>query len=239
MVFNLDIYSAVSLVQRVKPRMVIDTRSLVKVAGSKATLSRALTVLKKHGFVRGSAKGWVAFIDVIWQPMYVIESILPSLKAFVEAKSIRCSKKILNYREDLFVTLDWKAWELTGYQTPKNLYIYADSLEEVKCRLGGADQGNIFGAGEELVYVLPKIGEFHNPIERTYLDCIARGGRSWLDAIAIELLYSHKLRVRASFPVELVEKVIEDLNSVMRKGERSGWSRAGLKRVQLIGGGRD
>jgi hypothetical protein len=55
-VVEMDIYSAVSLIQRVKPSIVIDTRNLLKVAGSKATLSRALKVLENYGFIRGKNK---------------------------------------------------------------------------------------------------------------------------------------------------------------------------------------
>jgi hypothetical protein len=80
-----------------------------------------------------------------------------------------------------------------------------------------------------MVYVLPKVGKFHNPVERTYLDCVAKGGRSWLDAVAIELLYPHMLSVKASFPVDLVTKVFEDLNM----SEESGKSMS--KRVQVDG----
>lgn len=231
--FGLNVYSAVTLFQRVKPEMIINTQSLVKVAGSKPTLSRALRVLENHGFVRGRVKGWVAFIDALWQPMYIIESILPSLKAFMRAEPVRLSKTALRFREDFLSTLDWKAWELTGYQTPKTLYIYADSAEEVTSRLWSTNQRKTSdNMSEEPIFVLPKIGEFHNPVERTYLDCVARGGRSWLDAVAIELLYPNKLRVRASFPVELVAKVLEDLNLEDREGKRN---KVRVKSVQVAG----
>ena len=59
--------------------------------------------------------------------------------------------------------------------------------------------------------VLPRIGNFENEIERVYLDCIAKGGRSIQDAIAIELLYANHLTSRGNFPVEYVLKVQEDL----------------------------
>jgi len=214
----LDIYSALSLVQRVKPGMVVETRSLVKIAGSKATLSRALKVLEEYGFVWGRARGWVAFADALWQPAYVIESILPSLRAIRGAVPVRCPRKAFELLRDFFVTLDWKAWELTGYQTPRNLYVYADSVEDVIQRLRAAGLRR-FSKGGELVYVLPRVGDFSNPTERTYLDCVARGGRSWLDAVAIELLYPDELSVRAVFPVGLVEKVIEDLSLRSKEAE--------------------
>ena len=96
----MDIYSALSLVQRVKPGMVVETRSLVKIAGSKATLSRALKVLEEYGFVWGRARGWVAFADALWQPAYVIESILPSLRALRGAVPVRCPRKAFELLRD-------------------------------------------------------------------------------------------------------------------------------------------
>ncbi|HVB95936.1 MAG TPA: hypothetical protein VND41_04970 [Nitrososphaerales archaeon] len=47
--------------------------------------------------------------------------------------------------------------------------------------------------------------------EKVYLDCLAFGGRSTLDAIAIELLYGDRLSVKGEFPADLVLKVRDDL----------------------------
>ena len=64
------------------------------------------------------------------------------------------------------------------------------------------------------VAILPKIGNFfQNEIQRVYLDCLAAGGRSLLDGVAIELLHSNELEVRGVFPIDLVEKVRDDLNA--------------------------
>ncbi len=56
-------------------------------------------------------------------------------------------------------------------------------------------------------------GGFENEVQRVYLDCLAFGGRSTLDAIAIELLQGDQLEVKGEFPTELVLKVREDLPS--------------------------
>jgi len=61
------------------------------------------------------------------------------------------------------------------------------------------------------VVVLPKIGKFENEIERVYLDCVANGGRSILDAIAIDLMYGDQLTTRANFIIQDVKKVQEEL----------------------------
>jgi hypothetical protein len=55
------------------------------------------------------------------------------------------------------------------------------------------------------------IGDFSNEIERVYLDCIAKGGRSIQDAIAIQLLHGDQLTSKGIFPAEYVLKVQEDL----------------------------
>jgi hypothetical protein len=61
------------------------------------------------------------------------------------------------------------------------------------------------------VAILPKEGGFGNEIQRVYLDCLAFGGRSALDAVAIELLHGDQLSIRGEFPTDLVLKVREDL----------------------------
>jgi hypothetical protein len=71
------------------------------------------------------------------------------------------------------------------------------------------------------VVLLPRIGEFRNEIQRVYLDCIAYGGRSLLDAIAIEILHNEDLdpNIRGTFKTEDVLKVREELDA--QSGTRS------------------
>ncbi len=61
--------------------------------------------------------------------------------------------------------------------------------------------------------IIPNVGSFENELQRVYLDCIAYGGRSNLDAIAIELLYGEALdpRIRGRFRSEDVVKVRDNL----------------------------
>ena len=51
-------------------------------------------------------------------------------------------------------------------------------------------------------------------IARVHLDCLARGGRSVLDAIAIELLYPEEVRVRGLYEARTVRKVLEDMRGM-------------------------
>ena len=56
-------------------------------------------------------------------------------------------------------------------------------------------------------------------IARVHLDCLARGGRSVLDAsvldaIAIELLYPEEVRVRGLYEARTVRKVLEDMGGM-------------------------
>ncbi len=48
-------------------------------------------------------------------------------------------------------------------------------------------------------------------VEQVYLDCVAKGGRSTLDAIAIELEHSSRLGVRGKFDMDGIIKVQDDL----------------------------
>lgn len=47
------------------------------------------------------------------------------------------------------------------------------------------------------------------------LDSLARGGRSTLDALAIELVRPERVAVEARYPAEMVRKVVEDLRAMM------------------------
>jgi hypothetical protein len=54
-------------------------------------------------------------------------------------------------------------------------------------------------------------GPIFNEIERTYLGCIAKGGRSIYDAIEIELLYGDYLTTKANFSIEDITKMQQEL----------------------------
>jgi hypothetical protein len=63
------------------------------------------------------------------------------------------------------------------------------------------------------VALLPKAEPFQNELQRLYLDCLAYGGRSTLDAIAIEILHGEELdpKKRGLFRAEDVLKVRDEL----------------------------
>lgn len=148
-----------------------------------------------------------------FQPYRLWPYLVPSLQSFKEARhfgraydesDVSYAKKTLHG----FLSLDYRAYELTRLQTPHQYYLYVDRVEEAAQLLkrNGFSEGR---AGR--ISIAPKSGQFEKEIERVYLDCLAAGGRNTLDAIAIELRYGNELAVRGEFPVNLVTKVEDDL----------------------------
>jgi hypothetical protein len=116
------------------------------------------------------------------------------------------------------ITLDYRANEITKLQSPHLFFIYVENPDQAanmlkKCNFSEGTKGR--------VVLLPRIGEFRNEIQRVYLDCIAYGGRSLLDAIAIEILHNEDLdpNIRGTFKTEDVLKVREELDA--QSGTRS------------------
>jgi len=109
------------------------------------------------------------------------------------------------------VTLDYRSYELTGLQTPEKLFLYVDNEDAATNALKNSD----FSEGTKgKIAILPRIGDFFdNEIQRVYLDSLAAGGRNLLDAVAIELRYPEKFQIKGLFPIDLVEKVREDLSN--------------------------
>lgn len=106
------------------------------------------------------------------------------------------------------ITLDHKAHELTKFQTPLSLYVYVDDVENASQLL----KNHGFREGKRgNIVLLPKIGSFENPIERVFLDCVANGGRSFLDAAAIMLTHRNMVKTRVRFAGDTILKVQEDL----------------------------
>jgi len=144
--------------------------------------------------------------------------LVPSLQALKKARYFgrAYNESDVHFAQRKFpraiVTLDYRAYELTKLQKPERLFLYVSDPENAADEL----MNERFSEGRSgRVAILPKIGNFfQNEIQRVYLDCLAAGGRSLLDAIAIELLHStSELEVRGVFPIDLVEKVRDDLNS--------------------------
>jgi hypothetical protein len=202
--------------QKLSPKPVYNTRKdVIPISTSERTAHRYLRHLKELGFIGMSNRGhFIINRTAISQPIPVIEKLLPSLKALKRARRFgryyndSDVKFARNNIQCELITLDYKAWELTKFQYPSELCMYVEDIDKTASFL----RENKFKEGQRgRVVILPMIGEFGNEIERIYLDCIAKGGRSIQDAIAIELLHGNHLISRGSFPVEYVLKVQEDL----------------------------
>lgn len=187
------------------------------VAGSIPTAYRRLNVLEQLGLAT-VYRGQFQINRAARQPMYVLERLVPSLLALKNAK--RFGKKYHisdinffknNLPEKSFITLDFRAWDLTEYQTPKDLYVYVDDIGKATKFL----KQNGFSEGSKgRVVLLQKQTSSRDSIEQVYLDCIAKGGRSVLDAIAIELKHGDHLSIRSRFNIEDVLKVQDDMQRI-------------------------
>lgn len=188
----------------------------VEIAGSEKTAYRRIKSLVPLGLATFNHGQFSIKKEAVSQPLDVIEKMLPSLLALKQARRFGRSYNnadinfALDHKPDLIVTLDFRAWSLTKFQFPNDLYVYVNDIESGAKFL----KGNGFSEGDRgHVVLLPKIGSFENEIERVYLDCIANGGRSILDAVALQLLYPEQISVKGRFPVEVVVKVQEDMPS--------------------------
>ena len=186
----------------------------ILVAGSTRTAYRRLNDLKALGLAKYRRGSFILKSSVVSQPANVIEKLLPSLIALSRGRRFGRNyndsdiRFAMNNIADKFVTLDYRAYELAKFQTPLDLHIYVQDVGKVAGFL--KEKGFREGRNGRVV-LLPEIGDFANEIERVYLDCIANGERSTMDAIAIELLYEDRLGTRGLFPVQQVKKVQEDL----------------------------
>lgn len=193
------------------------TRELAATVGSIPTAQRYVRKLKDLGFVSILGRGHFAVRSSLFQPYSLWPHLLPSLQALKKARYFGRSynESDVHFVRKKFpneiITLDYRAYVLTRLQTPERLFLYASDQETVANEL----KSEGFSEGKRgRVAILPTIGHFfENEVQRVYLDCLAAGGRSHLDAVAIELRYSAKLQVRGLFPVDLVEKVREDLSA--------------------------
>ena len=189
----------------------------VKIAGSEKTAYRRIKSLVPLGLATFHRGQFSIKKEAVSQPLDVVEKMLPSLLALKQARRFGRSYNnadinfVLDHKSDPYIiTLDFRVWPLTKFQFPNDLYVYVNDIESGTKFL--KDSG--FSEGERgHVVLLPKIGSFKNEIERVYLDCIANGGRSVLDAVALQLLYPEQISVKGCFPVEVVIKVQEDMPS--------------------------
>lgn len=204
---------AMMVVQQLPFKPVYRVKDVASVSGSLSTAYRKLGELEEMGIIERAKRGYFKLKECVTQPISIIEHLTPSLKALKEGRTfakyysetdVRIARELL----DGVVTLDYKANELTGLQTPATLYLYVNSVDYATKVL----KENGFSEGTKgQVVLLPHYGDFSIAIQRVYLDCIAKGGRSTLDAVAIEILYPDELNIKARFPMDLIEKVREDL----------------------------
>jgi IclR helix-turn-helix domain len=104
---------------------------------SKPTAYRYLAELEQSGFVIAHNTGVFSLRDSIFLPATIIPHIIPSLHALKQAKRFRLhngkfgvakAKKLLGELSGM-ATLDYAAYEITGYQTPDIFYFYPDLFE--------------------------------------------------------------------------------------------------------------
>ena len=184
-------------------------------AGSLSTAYSRLQILERFGLAKVNRDVFTTKSDVVTQPFSIRKRLFESFIALQSARrfgkyynesDVSFAKKHLP--EESLVTLDYAAWELTRYQTPSKFFMYVPDVEGFANLL----IGNNFHEGRNgSVVLLPKLGNFDNATNRIYLDCIANGGRSTLDGIALELLYGDAIQDRGHFPVKVIKKVQEDL----------------------------
>ncbi len=155
--------------------------------------------------------GRVVFRECLDQPVRVIEKLLSSLLSLKYGVGFRGDAELARREVKGFITLDYAAYEFTGYQVPKTLYLYPEDLERGKRRLRELEF-EPSPISEADVVLLPRFGAIDR--YRIHLDSLARGGRSTLDALAIELLKPDLVAVEARYPAEMVRKVVEDLRAM-------------------------
>lgn len=187
------------------------------VAGSIQTAYRRLNALEQLGLAT-VYRGQFQINRAARQPLHFLEKLIPSLLSLKNARRFGRKYHISdinflknNLPKGAFITLDYRAWELTGYQYPKDLYIYVDDIEKTSgfLKINGFSEGT-----KGRAILLQKQPDSKDSIEQVYLDCIAKGGRSVLDAIAIELKYGDQLGVRGRFNMEDILKVQDDMQTL-------------------------
>ena len=202
---------------KLPPRISYSIKDAVSVVGSVPTAYRRLKAMRQLGLAT-LYRGQFQINRAARQPLHILEKLIPSLISLKNEKrfgrkyhisDVTFLKKHLP--KGAFITLDYRAWELTAYQYPKDLYVYVDDIEKTSTFL----KTNGFSEGTKgHVALLQKQADSRDSIEQVYLDCIAKGGRSILDAIAIELKYGNQLGVRGRFNMEDILKVQDDMQTL-------------------------
>ncbi len=208
--------NAIVFAQELPPHPIYNLKDLENIVSVSArTIKRRLVRLEELGLADYNRGKFTVKREVISQPYMVLQTIIPSLTALKKARrfgrhykstDVNFMKKHLP--KNSIITLDHRAHELTKFQTPLNLYVYVNDVEKISRFL----KKHGFREGKRgNVVLLPKIGSFENPIERVFLDCVANGGRSFLDAAAIMLTHKDKIKTKVRFTVDTILKVQEEL----------------------------
>jgi hypothetical protein len=199
-------------------KLIHSTKELAATVGSIPTAQRYVRQLEDLGFLTILGRGRFVVRSSLFQPYYLWPLIIPSLQSLKKARYFGRSynESDVHFARKKFpesmVTLDYRSYELTGLQTPEKLFLYVADQDSAANALKSVD----FSEGTRgKIAILPMIGEFfdNDEIQRVYLDSLAAGGRNLLDAVAIELRYPNKLQIKGLFPIDLVEKVREDLGN--------------------------
>jgi hypothetical protein len=217
-VISPEIESGIRFASMLPPRISYGIKEdAVGIAGSVPTAYRRLRALESLGLATVH-RGQFQINQAARQPMDLLQRLIPSLLALKTARRFGRKYHISdvnflknNLPENAFVTLDYAAWDLTGYQTPMDLYVYVDDIKKTSNFLKSKE----FSQGTQgRVVLLQKQHGFRKNTEQVYLDCIAKGGRSILDAIAIELKHGDKLRIKGRFNIEDVLKIQNDMQAL-------------------------
>ena len=209
-----------AIAQTIGEKPVYHMKDLSKITESRATAYRILGKLREAGFAEQVREGYFTLRSSLFQPFNLWSNLLPSLQALKQARFFGLSyneNDVRLARQTLkgIVTLDYRAYEITRLQSPHLFFIYVGNPDQATSML---KERNFSEGTKGRVVIMPRIGEFGNEIQRVYLDCIAYGGRSLLDAIAIEILHNEDLdpNIRGTFKTEDVVKVREELGAQPR-----------------------
>lgn len=205
---------ALLFAQELQPRPIYKVKDVAKNIHER-TVRRRIKKLTEIGLAQYNRGQFTIKEEVIAQPISVLEKLVPSFTAFMQArrfgKTYGLSDNnfmIKNLPKNAIITLDYSAHKMTNFQSAQDLYLYVDDIEETVQFL----KNNNFREGTKgSIVILPKIGSFENLTERVFLDCIAKGGRSMMDAIAIQLKYKDEINIKARFTTDVLLKVQEDL----------------------------
>ena len=190
----------------------------VRVAGSIPTAYRRLNLLESIGLAT-VYRGQFKINRAVLQPPHILEKLIPSLLALKTARRFGRKYHVSdinflknNLPENSFITLDYKAWDLTKYQLPQDLYVYVDDINKTSDFLKSKGFSN--GNSGHIILLQKQHDDYKNIIEQVYLDCIAKGGRNILDAIAIEIKHGSKLNIKGKFAIDDVLKVQDDMQTL-------------------------